>query len=121
MGTGSCSGIRDSSFPIRALIDGSNTKGSRTPPFDVTSVVGIAVSCKFNFPDKEKKIVLISLILGRKLLGSPSDQFFPSHLVNTTSEKQEVSYSIVQKSKAILRKFNPVAVQLIWRNKQENL
>lgn len=81
---------------------------------------GVAVSCELNFPEKEKRIVLISLILGRELLGSISDALSPSHFANTISEKQKVSYSIVQKSKAILRKFNPIAVQLIWRNKQEN-
>lgn len=74
---------------------------------------GFAVNCKLNFPEKEKWIVLISLILGRKLLGSTSDPFSPSHLANTILEKQEVCYSIVQISKATLRKFNPIALQLI--------
>lgn len=81
--------------------------GLKDTPFYVTSVVGAAVSCKLNLPEKEKRIVFISLILGRKLLGSTPDTFSPSHLTNTFLEKQKVSYSIVQKSEATLRKLQP--------------
>jgi len=79
---------------------------------------GLSLAGKLELPEKEKRSALISPILRRKLLGNTLFHFPPPTLP-MQFQKSKDSYSIVQKSAAILRKFNPIALHLVWRNKQE--
>lgn len=80
---------------------------------------GLLLVGKLELSEKEKRTVLISLILGRKLLGRII-LVSPSHLANTNSETEKFLLQC-QKMKDHFEKFNPIALYVICRNKQEKL